>query len=241
MSAGNHKYLVVNADDFGLSPGVNRGIVETHERGIVTSASLMVRPAAAGEAAAYARGRPALSLGLHVDLGEWVYRGGAWSALYEVVDVNDPAAVREEVSRQFDRFCDLFGGPPTHVDSHQHVHRSEPARSVLAELAGRLGVPLRHVSAGIRYCGDFYGQTGKGSPLPDAISVDALVRIIGSIGSGVTELACHPGGAADAGSVYGPERAAEVEALCHPRVRAAVEATGVRLCSFAGLPDLNAP
>src|SRR5215204_3611043 len=111
------RYLVVNADDFGLSPGVNRGIIDAHERGIVTSASLMVRPAAAGEAAAYARGRSELSLGLHVDLGEWVYRGGEWSALYEVVDVNDPRAVREEVSRQFEGFCGLLGGPPTHVDS----------------------------------------------------------------------------------------------------------------------------
>src|SRR5437870_3779943 len=43
------RYLIVNADDFGLSPGVNRGIIEAHEHGIVTSASLMVRWPAAGE------------------------------------------------------------------------------------------------------------------------------------------------------------------------------------------------
>ena len=49
------RYLIVNADDFGLSPGVNRGVVQAHERGIVTSASLMVRQPAAGAAAACAR------------------------------------------------------------------------------------------------------------------------------------------------------------------------------------------
>ncbi|MGA2658858.1 MAG: ChbG/HpnK family deacetylase, partial [Verrucomicrobiota bacterium] len=53
--------LIVNADDFGLDPGVNRGIIKSHEYGIVTSASLMVRWPAAAEAAAYAREHPELS------------------------------------------------------------------------------------------------------------------------------------------------------------------------------------
>src|SRR5207249_100992 len=83
-------YLIVNADDFGLSPGVNRGIVAAHEQGIVTSASLMVRWSAAAAAADYGRGHPALSLGLHLDFGEWAYRGGAWVRLYKVVSLDDP-------------------------------------------------------------------------------------------------------------------------------------------------------
>src|SRR5687767_10207836 len=63
------RYLIVNADDFGLSPGVNAGIVAAHENGIVTSASLMVRKLAAAEAADYGRRHPKFSVGLHVDLG----------------------------------------------------------------------------------------------------------------------------------------------------------------------------
>src|SRR5262249_22921163 len=62
------RYLIVNADDFGRSAGVNRGIIQAHEQGIVTSASLMVHWPAAREAAEYGRGRPGLSLGLHFDL-----------------------------------------------------------------------------------------------------------------------------------------------------------------------------
>src|SRR5436190_3388019 len=66
--------LIVNADDFGMTPGVNRGIISAHESGIVTSTSLMVRGAAAAEAVELAREHPQLSVGLHVDLCEWVYR-----------------------------------------------------------------------------------------------------------------------------------------------------------------------
>jgi predicted glycoside hydrolase/deacetylase ChbG (UPF0249 family) len=77
--------LIVNADDFGQSAGVNRGVIAAHERGVVTSASLMVRWPAAEEAASYARQRPGMSLGLHVDLGEWTFREGSWTPLYEVV------------------------------------------------------------------------------------------------------------------------------------------------------------
>ena len=54
------RLLIVNADDFGQTAGVNRGVIEAHDRGIVTSASLMVRWPAAAEAASFARARPAL-------------------------------------------------------------------------------------------------------------------------------------------------------------------------------------
>src|SRR5689334_12175655 len=117
--------LIVNADDFGLSEGVNRGILRAHDRGIVTSASLMVRQPSAGAAAEEARRRPGLSLGLHLDVGEWEYRDGNWVAVYEVVGGDDATALAGEVGRQLDAFMRLVGRPPTHIDSHQHAHRSE--------------------------------------------------------------------------------------------------------------------
>src|SRR5262245_21490417 len=98
------RYLIVNADDFGLSPGVNRGITEAHENGIVTSASLMVRWPAAAEAAAYARVHQELSVGLHLDLGEWTYRDGDWACVYQVVQQHDSGAVAKEAERQLAEF-----------------------------------------------------------------------------------------------------------------------------------------
>src|SRR5262245_58205784 len=103
------RYLIVNADDFGQSHSVNSGIIEAHERGIVTSASLMVRWPAAAEAVAYSRQYPDLSLGLHVDFGEWAYRGEHWVPLYQVVPIHDTTAVADEMARQLTTFRRLVG------------------------------------------------------------------------------------------------------------------------------------
>jgi predicted glycoside hydrolase/deacetylase ChbG (UPF0249 family) len=223
--------LVVNADDLGLSDGVNAGILRAHEHGIVTSASLMVRGRAAVAAAEAAREHPRLGLGLHVDLSEWVCEDGEWRAVYEVVDSSDPIAVAAELERQLDTFRALCGREPTHLDSHQHVHREEPVRSIMGVRARELGLPLRHHGR-VRYCGAFYGHGRAGAPQPESIAPGALAGLIAGLGEGATELCCHPAATADAASAYGPERLQELRSLCDPEVRAAVEDAGVRLCSF---------
>jgi chitin disaccharide deacetylase len=233
------RYLIVNADDFGLSEGVNRGIIRAHEQGILTSASLMVRYAAAEEAARYALQHPRLSLGLHLDLAEWVYRNEEWMPRYEVVPPDDEAAVAGEVARQLAAFAKLLGKPPTHIDSHQHVHRNEPARSVVMQAAQRLSVPVRSFTPRVQYCGDFYGQTGEGEPYPEGISLEGLVTTIKNLPPGITELGCHPGEDDQLDSVYCLERREEAEVLCNGLVRAALDSNAVELCSFADLPRLN--
>jgi chitin disaccharide deacetylase len=141
--------------------------------------------------------------------------------------------VTEEAARQFAAFRRLVGRDPTHLDSHQHVHLREPVRSVLIDLAGELAVPLRHNDPRIRYSGNFYGQTGEGQPLPEAISVDALIDILGALLPGATELACHPSLDDKLQSPYRSERAQELRALRDPRVRATLAAEEIELCSFA--------
>ena len=225
------RYLIVNADDFGQSRGINRGIVEAYEKGIVTSGSLMVRQPAAAEAAAYAREHPDLSVGLHVDLGEWAWRDGAWTPVYTVIASQDSAAVEEEIRRQLDLFRSLVGRQPTHIDSHQHVHRDEPARSIVTGKASMLGVPLRNHSV-VKYCGSFYGQTVTGEPWRDSITVDALLQILYALPVGMTELGCHPGMANDLDSMYVHEREQELAVLCDPRIRRAIVSEGIVLCSF---------
>ena len=209
-----NRRLIVNADDFGLSEGVNRGIIEAHAHGIVTSASLMVRWPAAAEATSLAGVNPALAVGLHVDLA-------------------DAAAVTFEVSSQVERFVRLVGRPPTHIDSHQHVHNDPVVRPIVARVGRTLGVPVRGTTPDAAYCGSFYGQDGRGFAVPEAITVESLVAIIADLPDGVTELACHAGFGDALDTTYRDERARELAALCDPRARAALETHRVELISFA--------
>jgi predicted glycoside hydrolase/deacetylase ChbG (UPF0249 family) len=165
-----------------------------------------------------------------VDLGEWVYRQGKWEAVEEV-----SGTPSEEIQRQHARFCELVGREPTHLDSHQHVHREQEVGALMADLALKLRIPLRGSDSRVRYCGNFYGQTAKGEPLPGAIGVRALLDLVAGLPLGMTELGCHPGLETYDDVPYGIERSIEVQTLCDPYVRSELTSLGIVLCSFADL------
>jgi predicted glycoside hydrolase/deacetylase ChbG (UPF0249 family) len=242
MRTPPNRALIVNADDLGLSSSVNRGIIDAHRDGIVTRASLMVRAGAAREAADLAKAAPELEIGLHLDMGEWVFRDRTWVALYEVVDLGDARAVAAEVDRQLRIFRDLMNRDPTHLDSHQHVHRREPLASIAIEAAKRLGVPLRHFGPA-RFCGEFFGQNDVGEPFPAQISADSLLSLLRQLPDGLSELCCHPGHVDDAlartGTMYRDERLLELRALCDPRVRAGLVEFGIELVATDRKPVIE--
>jgi predicted glycoside hydrolase/deacetylase ChbG (UPF0249 family) len=123
--------LIVNADDFGLTAGVNRAIIEARGHGIVTSATLMANGAAFDDAVRLARANPALDLGCHVVLMEQVsslvpdgrnfradFASFAWSALRGRLD---PQHIEREAIAQIRKIQDA-GVRLTHIDSHKHAH-----------------------------------------------------------------------------------------------------------------------
>jgi chitin disaccharide deacetylase len=226
------RWLIVNADDLGLSAATNRGIFQAHEHGIVTSASLMVRREAAVEAVEQSRAYPRLGLGLHVDLGDWRFENGEWRQTREIVPNDDRAAVRTEILRQLEQFRELTGRKPTHIDSHHNVHRDKLVRRVFMNVARRRRLPLRNFNSEVRFCGQYYGEA-NGRAVPEWISSDNLRRIIRELSDGVTELACHPGLDLELDSDYREQRPQEVRALCDPEVRAELEREHVLLRSFA--------
>src|SRR5437879_4188034 len=141
------KYLIVNADDFGASPGVNRGVLQALRQGILTSASLLVRTPWSADAAALSRAAPRLSVGLHADL-EPINSGL----------LKDPGRdLRAELRGQVTRFRELMGRLPSHLDSHHNAHRNPELVSFFLELAEEYGLPLREHSS-VVYFSKFYGQ-----------------------------------------------------------------------------------
>jgi len=224
----SERVLVVNADDFGASDGVNRGIVEAHAHGIVTSTSLMVTGAAAEGAAALAREQPALGVGLHWELDGKGAKPG--------IDLGDAPAVRAELVRQLEGFHELMERPPTHVDSHHHVHRRPDVGPIARELAETLGVPLRD-DGRVAYVGGFYGQWEWEVTDLHHVSPEFLIWMLrNDVAEGWTEIGCHPGyvgGGFTSG--YLAEREVEIATLIDPRVRDEIDTLGIRLASYADL------
>ena len=130
--------LIVNADDFGLTPGVNRAIVEAHANGVVTSATLMANAAAFEDAVRVTKSSPALSVGCHVvlvdgtplstpsqiptlaDSGQFERRLSRF-ALRAVGGGINPAEVEAEAAAQIQKL-QAAGIQPSHVDTHKHSH-----------------------------------------------------------------------------------------------------------------------
>jgi hypothetical protein len=219
------RHLIINADDFGASAGTNRGIVECHTRGVLTSTSMMVTGAAVEEAVELSRAHPALAIGLH------------WDVIGEderEFDLDDHAAVRDEFASQLERFHDLIGRGPTHIDSHRHMHLDEGVREFFKELAAPLGVPLRGDEQ-VRFVGNFYAQWEWGVTDLDHVSVEALEAILREeVGEGWTEVSCHPGYVSeDYTPMYRSEREAEVRTLIDHRIRGAIDELDIRLESYA--------
>ncbi len=213
------KWLIVTGDDFGASPGINRGILQAHREGILTSASLLVNGMASVEAAALARVCPTLSVGVHLEL-----------------DPGDPEGAAVACERQTARFWELAGEAPTHVDSHHDVHRDPQILPHVLAWARRTGVPVRGYGRA-RHLGKFYGQWG-GATHFEQIGVEGLRRLLDvEVGEGVTELSCHPGYVEpEFRSSYRAEREMELRTLCDPRLRLAIRERGIRLIGFRDLP-----
>jgi chitin disaccharide deacetylase len=220
--------LIINADDFGQTSGITRGIVECHTRGVVTSTSFMVTGRAVEEAVELAREHPALAIGLHFDV---------WGEDEREFDTHDLMATRAEFDRQLDRFVLLLGRLPTHIDSHRHAHRESHLFPHFQEWCHRTGVPVRG-DGRVNFVGGFYAQWEWKVTNLDYVGVPFLQRMIREeVPQGVTEISCHPGYITpEYTGVYALEREAEIATLVDPRIRETIEGQQIELISYAQLP-----
>jgi predicted glycoside hydrolase/deacetylase ChbG (UPF0249 family) len=226
------KYLIINADDFGYARGVNQGILAAHEHGVVLSTSLMVDMPMTQEAATLAKAHPQLGVGLHFVATD---NNGP------TVDLFDSAAIERELNRQYERYCKLLGQPPTHIDSHHHVHLRKELAPLFVEWSAKRGFPVRSLGS-VQYYGGFYGhwydEEWRSHPAPELISIDSLEKILLGLPDGVSELACHPAYLSpDLHSSYAAEREIELATLLHPRTLAVIRELNIILVNYATLPE----
>jgi chitin disaccharide deacetylase len=151
--------VIVNADDFGLTSGVNRSILSCHLSGSVTSTTLMTNMPGCEEAAEIGRAHPSLGIGLHFNLtsgrpisdpksvptltderGNFLSRGELMKrALFGALR---PEHVQTELAAQLARMRSV-GLRPSHIDSHQHVHAAPSIFRVVSRAAHAEGIPMR--------------------------------------------------------------------------------------------------
>lgn len=255
--------LIITADDLGYAPAVTRGLVEAHQRGVVTAASLMVNlPASAEAAATVVADTPALDVGLHLNLT----RGKPVAPMDEVRDLVDrdgnfrlrsaeelAAVPLEQIERelraQCDRFVALRQHSPTHVGLHRRWLDETPAGTVALNLAREHGAVVRARTAkarqraaelGVRTCDHVIGNVTIRGSEPEW-TFDHLLRSLARLESGVTELVCHPGYAYDEelrASAYHWQREAEHRLFASPQAREYVERFA-QLADFSVIRELS--
>lgn len=152
--------LIVNADDFGRTPGLSDGILQAHRDGIVTSTTVMVNYPHAEAVVRRARTlSPELGIGIHLNLtaGEpilpprkvpdLVGPDGRFLPVRKLIprlDQLDGEQVAAELEAQVERFR-FWGAEPTHLDVHHHLLYLSPRLfAVLVDLAQAYGLPIRY-------------------------------------------------------------------------------------------------
>jgi predicted glycoside hydrolase/deacetylase ChbG (UPF0249 family) len=152
------KQLIVNADDFGLTENVNRGILDAHSEGIVTSTTLLANGLAFETATAASKRFPRLGIGVHLNLSEGIPVADA-SRIRSLVDRGGrlhltPASLWAGIATGNVSLSDIefelraqvnkvirAGIRPTHFDGHKHVHVVPPVSEVVLRLAHEFRIP----------------------------------------------------------------------------------------------------
>lgn len=237
--------LIVNADDFGISKGVNYGIYDSHLHGIVTSTSMMITMPEVQHAIELSEKVPSLKIGLHLNitLGKpltecksLIKPNGNFYKPLENPNQDDfcEEEIYQEFLAQYLMFVKQLGKKPTHVDSHLYAHQKyEKAKSAVIRLAKEKDIPVRALDIeGYRPTKflDFF-KYKSGDDL-FAIFKDNLPNIMEHE---ICELMVHPGYIDDfllESSTYNLPRAEEIDVLTSTRLKQLIKDNNINLVNF---------
>ncbi|MEI9854027.1 chitin disaccharide deacetylase [Enterobacter mori] len=245
--------LIVNADDFGLSKGQNYGIIEACRRGVVSSTTALINGEAVEHAAQLSRDVPELGVGMHFvltlgmplspmpgltrdgQLGKWIWEMAEQDAL-------PLEEITRELDCQFNRFVDVFGKEPTHIDSHHHAHMIPAIFPIVAEFAQRKGVALRvdREVPGVPDCAvkstDGFSSAFYGDEIDEALFLKVLDESAAR-GEKSVEVMAHPAFVDNTvrKSAYCWPRLVELDVLTSASLKYAIAERGYRLGTFRDL------
>lgn len=145
--------LIMNGDDFGITHACNLAIIDCYKTGVMRSTSMMTNMTAAEEAAELMNGVPDLSVGLHLNLTvgspiisdlDTITRDGQFSKdIFSNQKNIDLAQVRMEFNAQYNRFIELTGVKPSHINTHHCLEKIQGVKDIILDLAQREQLPVR--------------------------------------------------------------------------------------------------
>ncbi len=170
--------MIINADDFGLSRGVNYGIIDAHLKGLVTSATMMMNAKATKHAISLAKDTPSLKVGVHLvltwgrplleDVPSLIDEAGNFKK--QIFVYKNPVSIslddlEREWTAQIEKCFDA-DLTPSHLDSHHHVHGIKEFYPVIKKLSEKYGLPVRNAGTHFTdiqtltdvFLDDFYGD-----------------------------------------------------------------------------------
>lgn len=244
--------LIVNADDFGYSRGVNFGIIDAYQLGVVRSCTIMANMPAFDHAVQLAQDNPGLGVGVHLNLtcgvpltkaqgltgpdGLFTKKDELFSSIGKV----PPASVEEEWEAQIGKAIEC-GIQPDHLDSHHHVHMLLPVLPIFLKLARKYHLPVRlfgreylpgeyqDIISPARFGDGFHGKQA---------TIETILKIVEEDPSDSLEIMSHPGYLDEPllrGSSYSLPRSQELYHLTSPDLIIKLQEKKVQLVTFSQL------
>lgn len=202
------KLLIINADDFGYGSGINNGIIDSYQNGILTSTTLMANMPGFDQAVKLAKANPGLGVGVHLvltcgapllaDQSSITAENGEFRklAFYEGEYQIDQAELYQEWHAQIERII-AAGIHPDHLDSHHHVNTLPQIHEVYERLAREYQLPVRgnyavpdDLTTTARF-DNVVDRLGLTKAIWKPMDVDNFVEDVKQYGS--VEAMCHPG------------------------------------------------
>jgi predicted glycoside hydrolase/deacetylase ChbG (UPF0249 family) len=231
--------IIINADDFGYSEGVNDGIFDALKTGLVKSTSVMVNREAASEVVSLLD-RGDVSIGLHLDmthegpraLKDWLYLFAA-----------HPSEIERVFTEQVKQFEKLTGRIPDHIDGHHHIHMHPRVRPFVEAFAKKYGVKVRSLSAA-KFLMNFHARGITSALAAEKVSVPGLIKLLNGLSPGVYEIMCHPGYVdqklIDSGTSYLKQRELERLTLTSPQFKEYIQnENGLCVINWKDIPELS--